>query len=201
MHPILAIRVFFAVLFGRPLRLDVLPEHLLQPPTASSEDAPAGPVHEEPSTDGPAEGVAKPPSPEAPKTVVPEGGPAPEAVAVQSLAMFQTEGRLVDFLLEDIEAYSDEDVGAAVREVHRGCKRALSDHFDLEPVRPEKEESMVSVPGSYDPGEMRLVGHVVGAPPFSGTLKHKGWRATAVRLPKVPDGAGAMVVTPAEVEI
>ena len=131
----------------------------------------------------------------------PEPTETPESVAVRALAIFQAEGQLLDFLFSDLSEHSDEDIGQAVREVHRGCKKALVDHFKLEPVRAEEEDDMVTVPEGYDPGEIRLTGNVVGKPPFSGTLRHKGWRAIEVRLPKAPKGEAALVVTPAEVEI
>lgn len=185
MHPILAIKVFFLVLFGRPIPLASFPPALL--PAPDEPDEPVAPP--------------APPEPRAPTPPPAPKGPAPEAIAVQALAIFQSEGRLLDFLSEDIEGYDDADIGAAVREVHRGCKKALKDHFDLEPVRAEEEEALVTVPEGYDPAAVRLVGNVVGSPPFSGTLKHKGWRANAVRLPKAGEGKSALVIAPAEVEI
>ncbi len=190
MHPILAIRAFFAALFGSTLPREVIPAGLLPEP---ADDAPT--TIPEPAAPEPAKPEKAPEPPPAPK------GPAPEAIAVQALAIFQTEGRLLDFLAEDIEGYSDEDIGAAVREVHRGCKKALADHFDLEPVREEEEEALVNVPDGYDPAAVRLIGNIVGSPPFSGTLKHKGWRAKSVRLPKAGEGDSALVIAPAEVEI
>ena len=195
MYPILAIRAFFAALFGRRLPPAVLPQDLLpaQLPekTAAPEKKPAPPAPAEKSR------------PETGGEPIPERdqrGPVPDGPAVQVLAVLQAEGRLLDFLSEDIDGYDDADIGAAVREVHRGCKKALADHFDLAPVRDEEEDALVSVNAGYDPAEVRLVGNIVGQPPFSGTLKHKGWRATAVRLPKAPKN-GALVVQPAEVEV
>lgn len=188
MHPILAIKAFFAALFGSKLPEEVIPAALLPAP---AEDTPAAP---EPAPEKP----EPKPEPEKPAPPPEPKGPKPEAVAVQALAILQSEGRLLDFLFEDIEGYSDEDIGGAVREVHRGCKKAITDHFDLEPVRTEDEEELVTVPEGYDPAEVRLVGNVVGSPPFSGTLKHKGWRAKSVRMPKTNDN---LVVQPAEVEI
>lgn len=194
MHPILAIRAFFAILFGATLPREVLLAGLLPETTDDALPAAPEPVKAEAPKPEP-EAPKAPPKPAAPK------GPAPEAIAVQALAIFQSEGRLLDFLAEDIEGYSDEDIGAAVREVHRGCKKALADHFDLVPVREEEEEALVTVPDGYDPAAVRLIGNIVGAPPFSGTLKHKGWRATSVRLPKAGEGDSALVIAPAEVEV
>jgi hypothetical protein len=187
MHLLLAIRAFFYVLLGRPLSEEILTLALPPPEQKREEEKPP---EEKPSEEKPA---APPPQKDA--------GPAPEAVAVSAISIFQSEGRLLDFLFEDIEGYSDSDIGAAVREIHRGCRRALQDHFKLAPVRSEAEESMITVPEGYDPAEIRLVGNVVGRPPFSGTLKHKGWRVEEVRLPKIPEGRGAKVIAPAEVEL
>jgi hypothetical protein len=61
-----------------------------------------------------------------------------------------------------------------------------------------KEEERVTVPEGFDPATIRLVGNVVGKPPFKGTLRHHGWRVKEVKLPRAVDGA---VVAPAEVEL
>src|SRR5262245_66406401 len=45
--------------------------------------------------------------------------PRPSAEPIRFLNLLQREGRLVDFLLEDIQAYSNDQVGAAVRDIHR----------------------------------------------------------------------------------
>jgi hypothetical protein len=184
MHLLLAFRAFFAALLGKTLPKEILPIGLLPEPVSPPPVAPT------------------PPQVEAPKVEAPKApaGPSPEAVAVKTLAILQAEGRLLDFLSEEIDGYADADVGAAVREVHRGCKKALRDHFELAPVRTEEEESKVTVPAGFNPSELRLVGNVVGQPPFSGTLKHKGWRAQVVRLPQIA-ADDALVIAPAEIEV
>lgn len=187
MHLLLAFRAFFAALFGQTLPKEIIPAGLLPAPEAPTPT----PTAKEPPP------APAPPTPIAPP---PPAGPSPEAVAVRTLGLLQSEGRLLDFLSEDISSYADADVGAAVREVHRGCKKALADHFELAPVRSEDEESRVTVPAGFSPSEVRLVGNVVGQPPFNGTLKHKGWRARQVRLPQIPSDAG-LVIAPAEVEV
>lgn len=193
MHPILAIRAFFLVLFGRPLPEEVVSKLMLPASTEESENEAPEPVSDTP----PPEPVSEPgPEPEPAAPALRE-----EGAAAQTLGVLQAGGRLLDFLFEDIEDYSDEDIGAAVREVHKGCRKALKDHFDLEAIRKEDEEDLVTVPEGYDPAEIRLVGQVVGQPPFSGALKHKGWRADKVRLPRIAEGTQGLVVAPAEVEI
>src|SRR5438876_1692147 len=69
----------------------------------------------------------------------PSGPPKPSGAPLRILGLLQREGRLLDFLLEDIKAYSDEQVGAAVRDIHRQCQAALNEHLALEPVLPKEE--------------------------------------------------------------
>ncbi len=126
--------------------------------------------------------------------------PTPEA-ALQLLALFQTEGRLLDFLEEDISAYSDAEVGAAARIVHEGCRKTLKTHFEIAPVMSEAEGTRITVPKGFDPGEIRLTGNIVGSPPFSGILVHRGWRAVQIKLPKLTEGHRVDILAPAEVEL
>jgi hypothetical protein len=121
--------------------------------------------------------------------------------ALQLLALLQRESRFVDFLQEDIAAYSDADVGGAARLLHGGARKVLQDAFDLEAVRAEAEGSRLTLPAGFDAAAVRVTGNVVGQPPFTGTLQHKGWRATAVRLPALTEGHDTRVIAPAEVEL
>ena len=128
----------------------------------------------------------------------------PQAVgkgAIAVLAMLQREGRLIDFLQESIDDFADAQIGAAVRDIHRGCRKALVEHFALEPIRAEAEESKVTIAAGFDASAIRLVGEVAGKPPFTGTLRHAGWRAGKLDAPTIPDGHDATVIAPAEVEI
>ncbi len=121
--------------------------------------------------------------------------------ALALLALLQREGRLVDFLREGLDGYSDADIGAAARDVHRGCKKILEQTFTLEAVMPGAEDDRVSVPKGFDPSEVRLIGEAKGTPPFAGTLRHHGWRATKTLLPTLAEGVDRAVVAPAEVEV
>jgi hypothetical protein len=122
--------------------------------------------------------------------------------ALTLLATLQREGRLVDFLQEDLDSYTDEDVGAAVRDIHRDCRTVVDRLFGVEPLRPEEEESTVDIATGFDPGEVRLTGNVTGEPPYQGVLRHAGWRATRCELPAWNGSEGAaMVVAAAEVEL
>ena len=137
-----------------------------------------------------------------PKKKAPEKAePPPVDAALQLLALFQREGRFVDFLEEDVTTFSDGDVGAAARVVHDGCRKALRAHATLKSVRGEEEGAKISVAEGTPPSEVKLTGNVVGKAPFSGTLRHKGWRVEDLRLPTSVAGHDARVIAPAEVEL
>ncbi len=121
--------------------------------------------------------------------------------AVQILALLQRDGRLIDFLAENIAPYPDEQLGAAVRSIHETCRKVLDQYIKLEPVMNAEEDQPVTVESGFDPATIKLIGNVAGSPPVRGTLRHKGWRVKQVSLPPLPQGAGRMVVAPAEVEI
>jgi hypothetical protein len=121
--------------------------------------------------------------------------------AVQMLALLQRDGRLVDFLAEDVGPYPDSQLGAAVRTVHESCRQVLERYVKLEPVITSEEDQPVTVPAGFDPASIKLIGNITGKPPLRGLLRHRGWRATQVNLPSLPKGTGRSVVAPAEVEI
>jgi Domain of unknown function (DUF2760) len=129
--------------------------------------------------------------------------PAPAADstdrATQLLALLQRDGRLVDFLMEDLAAYSDAQVGAAVRDVHAGCRQSLSRYFTLAPVLDEEEGSGVTV-DRPDPARVKVVGNVASASQLRGVLRHRGWEMTRIELPPLPS-TGRTIVAPAEVEV
>jgi hypothetical protein len=133
----------------------------------------------------------------------PAAGPRVEDAndrASQLLALFQRDGRLVDFLMEDLTAYPDAQVGAAVRDVHGGCRQALSKYVTLASVLDEEEGSTVTIERGIDPARVKVVGNVAGKPPLRGVLRHRGWEVTRVELPPLP-AAGRTIVAPAEVEV
>ncbi len=136
--------------------------------------------------------------------------PAPEPVvlkeatpdaALQLLGLLQKEARFIDFIKEDIASFSDADIGIAARVVHEGCNKAINEHFTLAAVRSEQEGSKITLPEGFDAAEVRLTGNIVGVAPFTGTLVHKGWQVTGIRLPKLTSGHNAAVIAPAEVEL
>lgn len=224
---VLAFWALFAVLFRADVaaavrrvrdasRLGIPPAPEAPPP--SEPTPPAKPaVPSAPAAPKPAVAAASPaapapaaaaPSPAAPAPAAPAAQKAPEPPrgaeprgALQLLAVLQREGRLVDFIEEDLTGFPDAAIGAAARTVHAGCKRAIEELFRLEPVYREAEGSRVTVAAGFDPVAIRLTGNVVGQPPFQGSLRHHGWRALEVKLPPVIDGKDPKVLAPAEVEL
>jgi hypothetical protein len=143
--------------------------------------------------------IEKPVSVPVPEPVVLKEA-TPDA-ALQLLGLMQNEARFIDFIQEDITAFSDADVGAAARVVHQGCRKAIDEHFTLSAVYAEQEGSKVTLPEGFDAASVRLTGNIVGTAPFTGTLIHKGWQVTDIRLPKLTSGHNASIVAPAEVEL
>jgi len=137
-----------------------------------------------------------PPTPKAPTA------PPSEASAIQILSILQRKGRFIDFLQEDLSQYGDAQIGAAVRNIHDGCKQALGEYITLEPIFEEEEGSPVTVTSGFNAHEIRLTGNIVGDPPFKGALRHRGWRVARVDLPKqAPDARQERIIAAAEVEV
>jgi len=176
-----AFRCFFSLLFQGKI-----PQEILQ------------------ALDGSAAEVAPPPITRTPAAAqVGSDAPNPEAVdrAVQMLALLQRDGRLVDFLEEDVSSYPDGQLGAAVRSIHTSCRQVLDRYIKLEPVLSSEEGYPVTLPTAFDPAAIKLVGNIGGERPIRGLLRHRGWRVAGLTLPSLPQGSGRAIVAPAEVEV
>jgi len=129
---------------------------------------------------------------------------APERVhasGLMLLAAFQREGRFIDFIQQEVGGFSDEDIGAAARVVHSGCRKVLRQFLQLSPAVTGTEGSSTSVSSGFDAQRIRLTGNVSGPPPFKGTLTHHGWVASEIRMPTVSETIDPRVIAPAEVEL
>jgi Domain of unknown function (DUF2760) len=146
----------------------------------------------------PAESLAKPSAARTEQPPLKESSPD---AALQLLGLLQNDARFIDFIQENVAAFSDAEVGAAARVVHEGCRKILRQHFELEPVRSESENSRVTLPKGFDASAVRLTGNIVGDPPFTGTLVHRGWRVSRTKLPKIADGHDTRIIAAAEVEL
>jgi hypothetical protein len=131
-----------------------------------------------------------------PAPAKPSAGPADGAV--QILAVLQRDARLVDFLMEDISAYPDDQIGAAVRDVQTQARETLSRYLRLEPVV-DSVEGVYTKADGLETAEVKFIGNVPasGKAP-GGLLRHKGWKAAKVDLPQAAPGA---VLAPAELEV
>ena len=177
-----AFRCFFSLLFQGKIS-----QEILQALSSSTAEAPLMAA-----TRGPA-------ATEAPGGDASDSGALDRAV--QMLALLQRDGRLVDFLEEDVSSYPDGQLGAAVRSIHSSCRQVLERYIKLEPVLSSEEDHPVTVPVGFDPAAIKVIGSVTGQPPIRGLLRHRGWRVSQVTLPSLPQGSGRAIVAPAEVEV
>lgn len=138
---------------------------------------------------------------EEPKVIIDEEAQrkAFEEGAVYTLMLLQREGRLIDFLQEDISAFQDAQIGAAVRQIHEQSGKVLAENFAVEPVIKAAEGEKVNVPDNFDASVFRMTGAVPAEAPYNGTLQHKGWKARNVNLPTRTGKVDTSVVCPAEV--
>jgi hypothetical protein len=134
---------------------------------------------------------------------VPTQAKQADAEVISFLSMLQAKGRLVDFLMDDINTYGDAQVGAAARVVHAGCRGVLQEHFRIRPVREETEGATIQVDAGYPVDEYRLLGKIGGSAPFSGVLVHHGWKTDMVKLPHIVRSSTDPLpaIAPAEVEL
>lgn len=140
-----------------------------------------------------------------PAAPTPAAKPAPQARpsdgALQILGILQRDSRLIDFLMEDISAYSDDQVGAAVRTLHDQSRESLNRYLRLAPVIDAVEGSFTKIESS-DPASVKLLGNVpVSGKAQGGLLRHKGWRAEKIDLPPLAPNQSASILAPAEVEV
>ncbi len=179
MRLILAIRVFFVALFSAAVAERI----------KAALETTAGPADDD--------------KPQKPKPALPETPKKPaRSEAITLLAALQREARFVDLTQESLDEYSDEQVGAAARDVLRDCRTVLDRLFSLTPVLTEEEGDDVEVPASFDTGRYRLTGNVAGQPPFRGSLVHHGWEVAKCDVPQWSGSdQAARVVAPAEVQL
>jgi hypothetical protein len=178
---VLAFRAFFNLLFSGELSSEVL---IVLNLSRRSAAAPA-------KAGAPSKAAA--PVPIAPAVRTSDG-------ALQILAILQRDSRLIDFLMEDVSAYSDDQIGAAVRELHDQCRDAIARYVTLAPVIDGVEGTYAKAP-ARDPNLVKFVGNVPAQTPAGGTLRHKGWRASKVDLPSLSAKQDATIIAPAEIEI
>jgi len=142
-------------------------------------------------------GVKTAPQPAAAKAAPPI---PPSHGALQILAILQRDSRLLDFLMEDVSSFDDDQIGAAVRSLHDQARDSLTRYLSLQPVI-DGVEGAYTRPSTADPAAVKFIGNVPATRPEGGTLRHKGWRAAKVDLPAINPKQDATVIAPAEIEI
>jgi hypothetical protein len=120
---------------------------------------------------------------------------------VHLLTVLQREGRLMDFFQEDLSLYQDAQIGAAVRSIHENCRHTVNRYLSPEPIMKQGEGETVEIAAGFDPHAVKLVGNVVGQPPFKGILRHRGWQLRTVALPDLAETENPNIIAPAEVEV
>lgn len=126
---------------------------------------------------------------------------SPENSALQTLMLLQKHARLIDFISENVDQYSDEEVGAAARVVHQGCQKILKEYIKITPICDQKEESQVTLSEGFNAAEFKLIGNITGKAPFQGTLVHAGWQVEKFNLPLQNKLNSKQIISPAEVEL
>jgi hypothetical protein len=121
--------------------------------------------------------------------------------ALHLLSLLQREGRLLDFLKEDLKQYDDAQIGAAVRSIQESCQKTLNEYITLKPVMEQEEGEEVTIQPGFDVSAVRLTGNVTGSPPFKGILQHRGWRVTKFSMPSLSATQNPNIIAPAEVEM
>jgi len=152
------------------------------------------------------DGEALPKIDTAAKTAAPPArleSPVPSrSEAITLLAALQREARLVDLIQQPLGEFSDEQIGAAARNVLTDSAAVLDRFFALRPIAAGEEGAACDVPKNHDPARYKLAGSVSGPGPFQGRLSHPGWQATTVKLPSWTGAKdSALVIAPAEVDV
>lgn len=120
---------------------------------------------------------------------------------IHLLSMFQREGRILDFLSENLDSYEDFQIGAAVRSIHENCNKITRKYLSLQPILDQEEGQTLTLQKWFDTAAVKLVGNVAGEPPFTGVIRHKGWKTAKLELPILSVNQDASLIAPAEVEI
>lgn len=135
-----------------------------------------------------------------PQAAAANTGPRVSDGALQILSILQRDSRLIDFIMEDIAAYSDDQVGAAVRGLHDQARESLTRYVKLDPVIDGVEGTFTKA-ALPDPAAVKFIGNVPAGKPSGGLLRHKGWRAGKVELPTLNPRQDSNIIAPAEIEI
>lgn len=120
------------------------------------------------------------------------------------ISMLQEKGRLLDFVMDDISTYRDEDVGRVSRIVHQGVKEVFTKIMDIKSIHAGVEGEKITLNGAADFSSYKLIGTGTKTPPLTGVVVHKGWKLEKFNLPKISstvDQTSNMIIQAVEVEV
>ncbi len=199
MHLLIALKAFFLVLFNGARARQV--DEVLRARIADESTSPATAPGTAARHAGKPEDVAREKPAPVPHKPSAAAKPA-RSEAITLLSALQREGRFVDFVMEDLTGFSDAQIGAVARDLHRDCAKLIERMFAIQPLTADAEGASIEIPTGFDAGRYRLVGNVSGTPPFRGALLHHGWQATTCELPAwVGSETASRVIAPAEIEV
>ena len=193
MRLIIAVRAFFSALFT-PGASDCIADALRLNKFAKQkgEQATSAPVKKSPLSIAPREGSLG-------TTIVDYSKVATSrSDALTLLAVMQKESRILDLIFDDLDGYSDEQIGGASRQVLRDLRDCLDSHVKIESLVDKQEGDVVQIPDAASPIRWKVIGD---ASAQSGTLTHAGYVAKKVALPEwTGTEENASVIAPAEVD-
>jgi hypothetical protein len=117
------------------------------------------------------------------------------------LTVLQREGRMLDFFYENLGDYTDAQIGMAVRSIHESCRKVIEKYLAPQAVLRENEGDEITVEEGFDASALKLTGNVIGAPPFKGTVRHRGWKVRKLELPTLSGKPDPDIIAPAEIEV
>lgn len=193
MRLIIAVRAFFSALFT-PGASDCIADALRLNKFAKQkgEQATSAPVKKSPLSIAPREGSLG-------TTIVDYSKVATSrSDALTLLAVMQKESRILDLIFDDLDGYSDEQIGGASRQVLRDLRDCLDSHVKIESLVDKQEGDVVQIPDTASPIRWKVIGD---ASAQSGTLTHAGYVAKKVTLPEwTGTEENASIIAPAEVD-
>lgn len=127
-----------------------------------------------------------------------------DAEILHLMRLLQEKGRLVDFLMEDITSYQDNQVASAARVVHQGCRNLLQQYFEIASIHDAPEGAEIDLNEDFDRQRYRLLGSIPKANSYRGKVVHRGWQTKSIKLPRVQDKEDRLntnVISPVDVEV
>ena len=128
--------------------------------------------------------------------------------ALTLLSTLQREARLVDLIQEPLDDYTDEQVGAAARDVLRESSKVLNRLFAIQRLSQANEGDPVEIPSNASSAKWKITGkstkNATGDSDATrrGNLVHPGWIATQLAVPQWSGSSDeAIVIAPAEAEL